>query len=66
MLTCFVMLVQIEGTLRQGQASLHLVNIVMGCLKQDPEERLTATEVLAALGDFQEEKGWCPSSTDGD
>ena len=58
MLTCLVMLVQIEGTLRQGQASLQLVNIVMGCLKQDPEERLTAAEVLAALDRVCEKKGW--------
>ena len=35
MLTCFAMLVQVEGTLRQGQASLQLVKIVMGCLKKD-------------------------------
>ncbi|KAL0035161.1 hypothetical protein WJX79_004082 [Trebouxia sp. C0005] len=41
---------QIEGTLKQGQVNLQLVKIVMGCLKKDPEERLTAAEVLTALG----------------
>ncbi len=64
MLTCFAMVVQIEGTLKQGRVDLQLVKIVMGCLKRDPEERLTAAEVLVALGEFQEEK-WCFSSTDG-
>ena len=59
MLTCLAMLVQVEGTLKQGQVNLHLVKIVMGCLKKDPEERLTAAEVLVALGEFSEMKGWC-------
>ena len=53
------MLVQVEGTLKQGQVNLHLVKIVMGCLRKDPEERLTAAEVLVALGEFSEMKGWC-------
>ncbi len=65
MATCFAMLVQVENTLKQGRVDFLLVNIVMGCLKRDPEERLTAAEVLVALGDFQEEKGWCFSSKDG-
>ena len=65
MATCFAMLVQIVGTLKQGQVDLHLVDIVMGCLKRDPEERLTAAEVLVAPGEFQEEKGWCFSSKNG-
>ena len=59
MLTCFAALVQMEGTLKQGQVSLHLVKIVMGCLQKDPEERLTAAEGLVALGEFSELKGWC-------
>ena len=58
MVTCFAALVQIEGTLKQGQVNLHLVKIVMGCLKKNPEERLTASEVLAALEDFRRKKGW--------
>ncbi|DBA88175.1 TPA: hypothetical protein ACH3X2_005165 [Trebouxia sp. C0005] len=56
---------QMEGTLKQGQVNLQLVKIVMGCLKKDPEERLTAAEVLAALDEFCKTKGWCFRGTDG-
>jgi len=52
------MAVQVEGTLRQGQVSVQLIKIVMGCLKREPEERLTAAEVLAALDRICEKKGW--------
>jgi len=58
MVTCFAMLVQVEGTLKQGQVSLHLVKIVLGCLKKEPEDRLTAAGVLAALDQFCKKKGW--------
>ena len=58
MLTCFAMVVQVEGTLRQAQVSLHLIKIVMGCLKREPEERLTAEGVIAALYDFHNMKGY--------
>ena len=64
MLTCFAMLVQIEGTLKQGQVNLHLVKIVMGCLKQDPQERMTAAGVVAALDEFHKKKGWYLNCTD--
>ena len=65
MVTCFAAVVQMEGTLKQGQVNLQLVKIVMGCLKKDPEERLTAAEVLAALDEFCKTKGWCFRGTDG-
>lgn len=49
---------QVEGTLRQAQVSLQLIKIVMGCLKREPEERLTAEGVIAALYDFHNMKGY--------
>ncbi|KAL0035282.1 hypothetical protein WJX79_010165 [Trebouxia sp. C0005] len=55
---------EIEASLKQGQVNLQLVEIVLGCLKKDPEERLTAVEVLAALDEFRKKKGWNFSSTD--
>ena len=58
MVTCFAVVVQIERTLKQGQLNSQLVKIVLGCLKKDPEERLTAAEVLAALYTFLHKKGW--------
>ncbi len=58
MLTCFAMVVQVEGTLKQAQVSLQLVKIVMGCLKKEPEERLTAEGVIAALYDYHNRKGY--------
>ncbi len=64
MLTCFVMVVQVEGTLKQAQVSVQLVNIVMGCLKRDPEERLTAAGVVAALYECYKKKGWYLSCTE--
>ncbi len=56
--TCFAVVVQIERTLKQGQLNSQLVKIVLGCLKKDPEERLTAAGVLAALSKFLHKKGW--------
>ena len=58
MLTCFAMVVQVEGTLRQAQVCLQVVKIVFGCLKREPEERLTAEGVIAALYDFHNRKGY--------
>ena len=57
-MTCFAALVQIEGTLRQGQVNSHLVKVVLDCLKKDPEERMTAAGVLAALDKFLYQKRW--------
>ena len=66
MATCFVMVVQVEGTLKQAQVSLHLVNIVMGCLKKEPQERLTTEGVIAALCEFYKKKEWMVSCTEID
>ena len=50
---------QIKRTLRlQGKLNPELVSIVLGCLSQDPGQRLTAAKVVADLTEVIHKMGW--------
>lgn len=50
---------QIERTLRlQGKLHPASVSIVLGCLSQDPGQRLTAAKVVADVTEVIHKVGW--------
>lgn len=49
---------QVEHSLHQGKLNPALITIVLGCLAKDPDQKITAARVGAALIQFICKKGW--------